>query len=227
MADFRTHFTTACTVSGIFATTALYTGEITLIDTVLIWGTGTFGGLLPDIDSDNSITLTITSTLLAAIIAIGLGGYLASRVPLAHNLALITAVLWFFRGAVIPFFARITVHRGNWHSLSAAFLFAFCITNCSYHFFEKTASFSFLLGLNGGIGFITHLFLDEIFAINLASLKLKRSFGTALKLWDFSSPCLSTLLLALCAVQIYYLPGFQPLESIISKLLETTKMGLG
>jgi membrane-bound metal-dependent hydrolase YbcI (DUF457 family) len=79
-------------------------------------------------------------------------------------------------------FKRYTVHRGMWHSLpacAACGLLAFVIAS--------GPDLAIRLFKAGGVtlGFLSHLVLDEIWSFQLRSGKLnvKKSFGTALKIF--------------------------------------------
>ena len=53
------------------------------------------------------------------------------------------------------------------------------------------------------IGAFSHLVLDEIYSVDFSGnqIRVKRSFGTALKLWDRKSPYTSTLaFVAMCGL---------------------------
>ncbi|MGF1805972.1 hypothetical protein L4C31_12055, partial [Aliivibrio sifiae] len=63
-------------------------------------------------------------------------------------------------------------------------------------------------------GFI-HLLLDEIYSVDLANVRIKRSFGSALKLTDFSNLTLSSFFLIITAVLFWLAP---PIESTLTTL---------
>src|SRR5262249_24865032 len=81
-------------------------------------------------------------------------------------------------------FKRLTVHRGMFHSIPAM-LIAGAITFLGYHHPEiKTR---FFLALPVMIGFLSHLVLDELYAVDFRGLKpqLNQFAGSAVK---FISP---------------------------------------
>ena len=53
--------------------------------------------------------------------------------------------------------------------------------------FHEPAALAWLTGLFVLIGFITHLVLDEIYSVDIEGVSIKKSFGTALKLFDYRS----------------------------------------
>jgi hypothetical protein len=86
------------------------------------------------------------------------------------------------RFGAAEFFKRYTVHRGMWHSLPACLacgLLAFVIVSgpdLAIRLFKAGAV---------SLGFFTHLVLDEFWSFQLRSgrLNVKKSFGTALKIF--------------------------------------------
>lgn len=65
-------------------------------------------------------------------------------------------------------------------------------------------------------GFLIHLLLDEIYSIDLAGTRLKKSFGTAIKLYDKNNYFTSTLVYIILLVEILFLP---PLNHFINTIL--------
>ena len=77
---------------------------------------------------------------------------------------------------------RSTTHRGVIHSVPAAALLGLGTTSAMIHILEYSRGFSWLAGIALALGFVIHLVLDECASVDLAGRRLKRSFGTALKL---------------------------------------------
>ena len=66
------------------------------------------------------------------------------------------------------------------------------------------------------LGFFIHLGLDELFSVDLEGARLKRSFGTALKLGG-GRP-ISTLLMLMALVLVgYWVPPWEVLTSQVSQ----------
>jgi len=91
----------------------------------------------------------------------------------------------FVRFGIARLLARYTVHRGMFHSLPAALIFAgitFLVSGCTdlqLRYFKATGIF---------LGVMSHLVLDEIYAVEWrrGRWRFKKSFGTAMKLWGKS-----------------------------------------
>lgn len=90
----------------------------------------------------------------------------------------------------IPILKRITVHRGVLHSIPFALIFAEIVFLFLRPFGWRER---LLLALAAWIGAMSHLILDEIYAVNFdgKKIRLKQSFGTAFKFWDRRFPMAS------------------------------------
>jgi ABC-type spermidine/putrescine transport system permease subunit I len=84
---------------------------------------------------------------------------------------------------VFHLFTRHTTHRGMIHSLPVAATCGIITAAIAYWLYELPPPKAWLAGSFVTLGFITHLLLDEISAINLFGIRSRRSFGTAMKLW--------------------------------------------
>ena len=89
-------------------------------------------------------------------------------------------------------FNKVTSHRGMFHSIPAALIFGFGFSLLFYYIFNFDAMFSWYFGMFVFFGYLVHLILDEIYSVDLSNRRIKRSFGTALKL--YSKDTKSTLL---------------------------------
>jgi hypothetical protein len=184
MAGFKTHITTS-TVLGIgYGVAGFHFLEAPLTTCMLSAGLCGASGMLPDLDSDSGIPVRETIAFSAAVIPILMIdrfqqlGWTHEMMAFAGGL--IYLVVRFGIGAI---FKRYTVHRGMWHSIPAALsvgLLAFLICSCEDTTFRLFKSGAVLLG------FMSHLILDEIWSVEMrrGRLRLKRSAGTALKLWS-------------------------------------------
>ncbi|MGF1806962.1 hypothetical protein L4C31_17085, partial [Aliivibrio sifiae] len=70
MANFSTHFNSTALVSGAASAALLSANHIELNTALWLWFLGTIGGLLPDIDSDNSTSLDIIFNLFTICIVL-------------------------------------------------------------------------------------------------------------------------------------------------------------
>jgi hypothetical protein len=183
----------------------LEAGIATPKDVLLFFAAGTIGGLLPDIDSDHSVPVHILFSFLAITLAFLAVFSRAAAYSLVELSLLWAGVYVLVRHVAGRLFTAFTVHRGIFHSLLAAGFFWAGTTAMTYHVFALTPLTAWCTGAFVGLGYITHLTLDELYSVDLAGAVLKRSFGTALKLARFDNLKATlllgsaTLLLFLCA----------------------------
>ena len=210
MANFTTHLYGGAAVASI-ASLGMY--SLGLADTrqaQFYFALGTIGGLLPDIDSDSSTPVRGFFTLLGVALAFVVSFAVVGKVPLAELGLVWLSIFCFVRFGVFEVFARLTVHRGVWHSWLAAFFVAAATTNLAFWSIRTPVLEAWLSGLFVAIGYVTHLCLDEIASVDLLNSRVKRSFGTALKPFSASSLSASGLMLIALLVLIYCAPSFDP-----------------
>ena len=203
MANFKTHISVAAALSGCLATGFLEVGIATPKDVWLYFALGTLGGILPDIDADNSIPGRILFSFFAMVLAFLT---LFSRANFYSIVEL--SILWMVTYMVVRYiifqmFAKLTVHRGIFHSILAAVFFYFLTTDISYYLFSLNALNAWVAGLFVFIGYLIHLTLDEMYSVDLIGTKIKKSFGTALKIVSTNMKATSLLLLA--TVLVFYI----------------------
>ncbi len=185
MANFATHITTSTVLGFGYAAGGVYFGLP--IDSCLVaGGLCGIGGMLPDLDSDSGIPLREAMAFAAAVIPM----FLLERFQqfaLTHEQMVLAAgaIYLFVRFGIGEMLKRYTVHRGMFHSLPAAILFAelaFLICGChdlNMRYYKAGGVF---------VGVMSHLLLDEFYSIEwrLGRVRLKKSFGTAIKFWGDS-----------------------------------------
>lgn len=189
MADFKTHLIGAAVVSGASATllsmAAQVSGSIDIDDEVIIglFAAGVVGGLLPDVDVETSVPIrmarrivTTLGTLLAVL-------RFAARFSLIE-LALVAVGTFIVLEAAFELFGRATSHRGLVHSLPAGAAFGLGTAMVAHRVLGADPVESWLYATFLCLGFVAHLILDEIYAVDVMGASLKQSFGSALSLGD-------------------------------------------
>jgi membrane-bound metal-dependent hydrolase YbcI (DUF457 family) len=185
MADFKTHITTSCALGGGYACLGAYYG-LPVEAALVAGGLCGVGGMLPDIDSDSGVPVRETMGFAAAVTPMLLVdrfqhlGLNYEQMVLAGGSSYLLV-----RFGIARLLMRYTVHRGMFHSVPALLIFtglAFLIcdySNLHLRYFKAGGVF---------IGVLSHLLLDEIFAVEWIGgrWRFKKSFGTALKLWSDS-----------------------------------------
>lgn len=207
MADFKTHVTVAALISVPLAVGAYVFGLADIKSTLVYMLAGTLGGMLPDIDADESIAIDIVFRLFAVLTA---GLSVLARLEHMiywHLMALAIACYFVIRIPVQWLFEKLTVHRGVLHSLLANVLFTAIAVPLAYHVFALKAQTAWGVGGFVFLGATIHLILDELYSVELSGLRVKRSFGTALKLTDCSEPLASILFVIACGVGFWFSPS--------------------
>ena len=153
--------------------------SMSLETALLATGLCSVSGMLPDLDSDSGIPLRETSMFVAAVAPMLMIDRFQD-LGLSHESMALGALMVYLlvRFVLVEIFRRHTVHRGMWHSLPAAGIAgvgAYLLMPCPAESIRVYKTLAVVLG------FLTHLMMDEIWSIDFARLRLKRSFGTALK----------------------------------------------
>lgn len=208
MANFHTHFTVACVASAAASLVIYKAGMVSGTEFVLCAVTGTVGGLLPDIDLDHSLPARVGFSLLSILVAFGLVIYWSSRLSLLSLCALGLLVYAIMRYGVLATFSRLTVHRGMVHSLPYMAVLAMGLVYVSFFGLKNGVVVSWFLGAFLWCGALIHLLLDELYSVNVFGLRLKKSFGTAFKVFERKRARWYVGLYALLAVLVVFAPPF-------------------
>lgn len=181
MAAFRTHITVS-TLGGIGVAAAGYNYGIPLESCLLALGLCSVSGMLPDLDSSSGIPFRESVAFISAFVPMLLISRFQHFGWDRETIILAAALIYIgIRFGIAEVFRRYTVHRGMWHSLPAAAsvgLLAFLITD------DRDLILRCYWGGTAVAGFMSHLILDEIYSVNFRGVRLKNSFGTAVKLWS-------------------------------------------
>lgn len=185
MADFKTHITTSTVLGIAYGSGAHFALDVPMVPSMLAAGICSVSGMLPDLDSDSGIPVRETVSFCAALIPMLMLDRFQHMGLSTESMVLAGAIIYIIiRFGIAELFKRYTVHRGMWHSIPAALtatLLAFVICSSEdirMRAFKAAAVF---------IGFMSHLILDELYSIDIRRVRIKRSFGTALKFWGNST----------------------------------------
>jgi membrane-bound metal-dependent hydrolase YbcI (DUF457 family) len=184
MAGFKMHIGTS-TVLGIgYAAAAYFLWDMPIPACVLSAGLCGASGMLPDIDSDTGVPRRESMAFAAAAVPMLMIDRFHQMGLSFETIALAGMGIYLgIRFGVAALIGKLTVHRGMWHSLPAAAiagLLAFVV--CA----SQQMDLRLLKAGAVVLGYMSHLALDEIYSIDLRRglPRLKKSFGTALKLWS-------------------------------------------
>lgn len=210
MANFKTHLSGAFAVSGVLGLVGYKAGLLGGHEFLICVALGTIGGLLPDIDSDNSTPIKLGFDFASLFVAFSLVMHWRSDLSLASLLLLWLAGYGLMRYGVFSLFTKMTVHRGIIHSVPYMAILALALVSLNYYAFAAEAFISWIYGLFLFIGAMVHLGLDEAYSVDLLNRRLKRSSGTAMKFYDDSQRYWYIGLYALMAAAIFIAPPFMP-----------------
>ena len=79
---------------------------------------------------------------------------------------------------------KLTRHRGVFHTIPMGIFLGQITIILFYYSFHFDTKFSTIAGIFLFFGFCVHLLLDEFASIDARGFKVKKSFGTAFKLFD-------------------------------------------
>ena len=216
MANFKTHLAVGVISSGMLSTVTIASGMVPPNELVALALVGAFGSVLPDID--------LQSSRASQAIFNGIGLFLAFSVVFRYSDRLSIAEMWilwvgtfvtvrYVGHSCFHAFAR---HRGIWHSILAAMFFA-CLTSAIfYHLFNVNSTSAWLAGTFMFFGYIVHLLLDELYSVDFHGDRVKRSFGTALKIFDGKSLPATLGMCASLIAAFYFSPPIATFATVVT-----------
>jgi hypothetical protein len=184
MAGFRMHVTTSAVLGCGYAGVGHFGFGVPLDTSIVAGAMCGFSGMLPDIDSDYGVPLREAMAFTAAILPMLLVGHFQTLLLSHDAMALVAVSLYLFvRFGVTNIIRKYTVHRGMFHSIPACLIFA----GLAFLMCATAPTLEIRCYKAGGVvaGFMSHLILDEIYAIEWkgGQWRFKKSFGTAIKFW--------------------------------------------
>lgn len=184
MANFQTHISFSTVLGVGYGGAASLLFDVPLPTCILAGGLCSVSGMLPDVDSNAGVPLRESMSLAAAVVPLMLIDR-CHRCDLSPETGVLAgaAIYLLIRFGLAELLRRYTVHRGMFHSLPAAVVFgqlAFLLApgeDVRLRVYEAGAVV---------IGYLSHLLLDELYSIEWyrGRLRLKRTFGSALKLFS-------------------------------------------
>ena len=187
MANFKTHISTSTVLGVAYGIGGYFGFDLSIPHCMVAGALCSVGGMLPDLDSDSGIPqremLCFVSVLVPMLMLRRLEALGFDREMMVFTAGVLYVIIRFGVGWI---FKRFTKHRGMWHSIPAALIaglatFLICLSpELEVRVFKSWAVV---------LGFVSHLVLDEIYAVdwNGKKIRVKRSFGTAMKWFSTSS----------------------------------------
>jgi hypothetical protein len=205
MANFKTHITVSTTLGVGYGAVGYTLLDMPVESAVLATGLCSVAGMLPDLDADKGRPLKEGMAFLAAIAPMLMVERL-THLQLSPEVMVAVAALSYvlIRFGFTRIIQKFTVHRGMFHSLPAAVIAAelgFLACMCT----DTNAR----LYKAGGVllGFMSHLLIDELWSIEwkFGKVRLKRSSGTAVKIWGRTAGAnlITLVLLVICTAAAY------------------------
>jgi len=221
MANFATHLYGAAAVSSPAALALYSVGLADAGEAQAYFALGVVGGLLPDIDSDSSTPVRAFFSIIGAAAAFVVTFALVERFPLLELALIWVLVFALVRFGVFEVFAHFTVHRGVWHSWLAALFVMLASANIGYWLVALDPWRSWIAALFLGLGYLTHLCLDELASVDLLNSRVKRSFGTAFKPFSLASGWASLAMLSGVLLLVLTAPSPIPVIERAGRLANT------
>lgn len=187
MAGFKTHITTSSLLGIGYGGVAFAHYDVPVPACVLAGGLCSLSGMLPDLDSGSGRPLRESVTFAAAVAPMMMIGRFEHLGMSLESMILAGALIYLvIRFGLAWFLRKYTVHRGMFHSLPAALIageIAFLLIespDLAIRYYKAGAVV---------LGFMSHLLLDEIYSLEWyrGRVRLKKSFGTAVKIWSKST----------------------------------------
>ena len=194
VANFTTHIGVAASAGAAIAASGLSAQIWPLTQAPAIVLLVALGGIMPDIDADKSRSARLIFTVLAITAALSALALARPSLSILGATCLALGLYVGIRDVVAVVFRALTRHRASWHSLLAVTAVLLSTTTVSYRCFGQPARLAWSHGMAMAAGMLIHLLLDECFSIDLEGARLKRSFGTALKLFDYRRPYATALM---------------------------------
>ncbi|OLF39926.1 MULTISPECIES: metal-dependent hydrolase [unclassified Psychrobacter] len=227
MANFNTHLNVAFMVSGTLSLTVYKAGLVDDSGFLMCAALGTIGGLLPDLDSDNSTPIKLGFNLISFVFAFGLVMHWRGELSLLALMVLWLAGYGFMRYVVFYVFTTMTVHRGVIHSVPYMAILGLALTYLSHDILHLPLTVSWFYGLFLFGGAMVHLALDELYSVNLSNMKMKRSSGTAMKFYQHKDKWWYLLLYVILVLLLYIAPPFDTFWQQVSDPAAWAKLKLG
>jgi hypothetical protein len=188
MAGYRQHLTFSALCGAGYGAAAGLLGPFTPAQAAIAGGLTGLSGMLPDLDSESGRPVREMSGVLAALVPMIGVRHLVDTTGSIDGMILAAGLSYFvirYGGAWL--LGKLAVHRGMFHSVPALGIAAL-LTFLAYK--TDDSRVRVLMAGGVGLGYLSHLVLDEIWAVqwNGMKVKLNKFSGSALKCFGKSVP---------------------------------------
>lgn len=188
MADFATHLGWGAVGAGLAASATYAANIVPEAQLMTLTAAGVIGSMLPDIDLEKAVPSRMLFTWLALTLAFVALFNFRSSFSIIELWLIWLGVFAAIRFGAYHIFHRTATHRGVFHSLLAGILFmVLTAVILSHGMTVHDPVVAWMAGLFVLLGFLIHLILDEVYAVDFTGGRLKKSFGTAMKLFEYKS----------------------------------------
>lgn len=194
MADFATHLGWGAIGAGLAASATFAADIVPSGDLLTLMVAGVIGSVLPDIDLEKAVPSRLLFTGLAFLLAFIVLFNLKTSYSISEIWIVWIAVFALIRYGAYNVFHYNAVHRGIFHSLLAGIFFMVLTAVITAYGLGRDAVVAWMAGLFIFLGYVIHLILDEIYSVDFTGARIKKSFGSALKLFERRSPSSSLLM---------------------------------
>ena len=224
MASFQQHLNISVIATGILIIPLHSANLLSTQESVIGLTLGFIGGMLPDLDSNHSKPTQIIFGLLSIFVPLLVLLSIPKPLPIVYMI-----LLWFTSTLLLHYtlfklFLTLTVHRGIFHTIPMGLLFGLVSVFLFHTLLHHRIAFASMAGFFLFYGFLSHLLLDEIYSIDARGMQIKKSFGTALKLYDKNNKIGTVILYLLLFVLFFNLPLDQKIYLKSFEVFKTIKL---
>ena len=216
MANFATHLGVGTIASGMAATLAVATNMISHADIISLALAGALGSVLPDVDLKDSRSSRIIFFALGLVLSFVVLFSVVSQYSIAELWIIWIGSFLMVRYVGHLLFHNFAVHRGIFHSVLAGVFFLMATAAIFHHGFKADPRICWLSGIFMFFGYLVHLLLDEVYSVDFNGNRVKRSFGTALKLFEHRNVAASLLMVAATLGVFFLTPSFSGFYEVVS-----------
>jgi hypothetical protein len=225
MADFATHLGWGAVGAGLAASATYAADVVPAGDLLTLTMAGVIGSVLPDIDLEKAVPSRLLFTGLGLLLAFVVLFNFAATYSITELWIIWLGVFASMRYGAYNLFHHTAIHRGIFHSLLAGVFFMAATAIFVAYALARDPVVAWMAGLFVFLGYVIHLTLDEIYAVDFSGARIKRSFGSALKLFDgrsasssllMAGALLVALMIALPLIALALLPGVPAAVAVAS-----------
>jgi len=183
MGNYRQHVTFASTLGIGYSAAAFFLAGLHWLYGSVAVLLAALGGLLPDLDAPSGVELKgftgILGVLGAMIVWQEVGQIQPPPVFEVHLWAMVGTFVM-IRHGLSRIMGHLTLHRGISHSIPTLAVWSELVY---LHYPSESHVIRLMMAVAVGLGFFSHLLLDEICSVNLRGVRVNKAFGTAMKFW--------------------------------------------